>query len=102
MFRNHGSSVSFTRNALDIKNNFVQHLRIFDEYTSGRFHRTLEKVIRQWDVLYKVYEPVGYFRKLGYLVGNLGFYGRNFMMLGGPKLILRYLVPNKIIQKAKR
>lgn len=101
VFRNHGSSVSFTRTALDIKNNFVRHLRLFDEYSEGKFHTTLQKVIHKWDLLYGVYEPMGYFKKIGYFLKNLGFYTSNFKALGGVKLMIKYFVPHKLIRSVK-
>lgn len=101
VFRNHGSSVSFTRTALEIKNNFVRHLRLFDEYSGGKFHGTLQKVIHKWDLLYGVYEPVGYFKKIGYFFKNLGFYASNFKALGGMKLMIKYFVPHKVIRSVK-
>jgi glycosyltransferase involved in cell wall biosynthesis len=101
VFRNHGSSVSFTRSALDIKRNFVTHLQAFDEYSNGRFHGTIQAVIRKWDILYMVYEPVGYFKRLGYLFRNFGFYSRNFSALGGLKLLVKYFVPHSFVRRMK-
>lgn len=101
VFRNHGSSVSFTRTALDIKQNFVTHLREFDRYSDGKYRSTLNTVILKWDLLYKVYEPVGYFRKLGFLLSHLGFCLRHFRWLGGFKLYIKYLVPAAMLRKLK-
>lgn len=101
VFRNHGSSVSFTRTALDIKENFVKHLRLFDGYSGGMYQSTLNTVIRKWDILYKVYEPLGYFRKLGFLLARLGFCLRHFRWLGGFKLYIKYLVPAAMLRKFK-
>lgn len=101
VFRNHGSSVSFTRTALDIKENFVQHLRLFDAYSGGVYQPVLNKVIRKWDLLYKVYEPVGYFPKLGFLLARLGFSLKHFRWLGGFKLYIKYLVPAALLRKFK-
>jgi glycosyltransferase involved in cell wall biosynthesis len=101
VFRNHGSSVSFTRTALDIKQNFVRHLEAFDNYSGEKFHETIRRVIRKWDLLYMVYEPVGYFRKIGFLFRNLGFYSRNFGDLGGLKLLVKYFVPNSLLRRLK-
>jgi len=101
VFRNHGRSVTFTRTALDIKKNFVHHLRIFDESTAGKYHTTLEKVIRNWDLVYMVYEPVNYFKKLRFLSGNLGYYRQNFRKLGGMKLFVKYLIPDSLLRKIK-
>jgi len=101
VFRNHGSSVSFTRSALDIKQNFVHHLGLFNEYSGNRFQPTIRKVIRKWDLLYKVYEPVGYFQKGIYLLKNTGFYLRNFRYLGGVKLFIKYLLPGPLLRRVK-
>jgi len=101
VFRNHGSSVSFTRSALDIKQNFVQHLVLFNEYSGKQYEATIHKVIRKWDILYKVYEPVGYFKKGLYLLKNTGFYLRNFRYLGGLKLFIKYLVPGPVLRLVK-
>ena len=99
VFRNHGSSVSFTRTALDIKQNFVKHLELFDQYSGLGFHKTIRKVIRKWDLLYKVYEPVGYFKKLSYFIRNTGFYLQNFRWTGGFKLGIKYLLPNAVLRR---
>lgn len=101
VFRNHGSSVSFTRSALDIKENFVKHLVLFNQYSREKYDHVIRKVIRKWDVLYKVYEPVGYFKKLGFLFSNLGFCLRNFRYLGGLKLYIKYFIPVSLIRKLK-
>ncbi len=101
VFRNHGKSVSFSRTALDIKDNFVKHLRLFDQYSEGAWHETISRVIKKWDLLYKVYEPAGYFRKLEFLFSNLAFYCRNFKDLGGPRLAIKYIVPYSLIRKMK-
>lgn len=101
VFRNHGSSVSFTRSALDIKENFVKHLDLFNQYSGGKYNPTIRRVIKKWDVLYKVYEPVGYFSRLGYLLLNLGFCIRNFRFLGGLKLYIKYFIPGFLIRKLK-
>jgi glycosyltransferase involved in cell wall biosynthesis len=103
VFRNHGRSVSFTRTALDLKENFVHHLRIFDEYTYLRFHDTLKKVIRKWNFLYKVYEHVSYWKKLGYFMRNTGYYTNNFSYLGGFRTMVKFVVPYWIVNlRSKR
>jgi glycosyltransferase involved in cell wall biosynthesis len=101
VFRNHGSSVSFTRKALEIKQNFVRHLEIFNEYSGGRFEDEIREVIHRWNLIYKVYEPTGYLKKLAYLFQNTGFYLQNFRKVGGVKLLVKYLVPNSLIQQLK-
>ncbi|MEO7924522.1 MAG: hypothetical protein ABIR30_12650, partial [Chitinophagaceae bacterium] len=101
VFRNHGSSVSFTRSALDIKENFVHHLRLFDEYSGSVYHRPLQQVISRWNLVYKVYEPVSYLKKIGYLFGHLGVYSRNFRATGRLKLLAKYLVPQGILRRVK-
>ncbi len=101
VFRNHGKSVSFTRTALDIKNNFVRHLHLFDEYSAGAWHETISRVIRKWEILYKIYEPAGYFKKMGFFLSNLGFYYKNFSALGGPRLAVKYIVPYSLLKKLK-
>ncbi len=101
VFRNHGKSVSYTRKALDIKENFVYHLEQFDEYSNGQFQKTIHRIIQKWNVLYKVYEPIGYFKRLGYLFSNTGFYLQHFKSVGGFKLLAKYLVPYSIIRQIK-
>ncbi|MGQ0739701.1 MAG: glycosyltransferase family 2 protein [Bacteroidota bacterium] len=101
VFRNHGSSVSFTRSALEIKQNFVYHLELFNQHSGKRFQATIRKVIRKWDLLYKVYEPVGYFRKCFYFLKNTGFYLKNFRYLGGVKLFVKYLLPGPVLRRLK-
>lgn len=101
VFRNHGSSVSFTRTALDIKRNFVHHLELFDLYSGSKYQNTIKRVIRKWDLLYKVYEPVGYFRRLSYFLQNIGFYLQNFKWVGGLKLPAKYFLPTAILRRLK-
>jgi glycosyltransferase involved in cell wall biosynthesis len=101
VFRNHGSSVSFTRTALDLKENFVNHLELFDQYSSAAYHQPLQRVISRWDLVYKVYEPVSYLGKIGYLFRHLGVYSRNFRATGRLKLLVKYLVPQRILRKVK-
>jgi glycosyltransferase involved in cell wall biosynthesis len=101
VFRNHGSSVSFTRSALDIKQNFVKHLQLFNDYSDRQYQPVINTVIRKWDLLYKVYEPVGYFKKLAFFFSNTGFYLRHFSYLGGPKLFIKYLLPASVLRSIK-
>ena len=101
VFRNHGSSVSFTRAAKEIKRNFVHHLELFDQYSHLKFHKTIQNVIHKWNLLYKVYEPGGYFEKVLYFFKNIGFYSRNFSDVGGLKLLIKYFVPGSILRRVK-
>ena len=101
VFRNHDSSVSFTRKALDIKQNFVRHLEVFNEYSERRYEATINRVIHRWNLVYLVYEPVGYLKKVSYFFQNIGFYMQNFKMVGGIKLLVKYLVPNSVLQQLK-
>jgi len=101
VFRNHGSSVSFTRTARDIKQNFVYHLEQFDKYSDSRYHKTIQRVIQKWDLVYKIYDPVGYWKKLLYFFQNIGFYFRNFKYVGGLKLFIKYLLPGQLLQRVK-
>ncbi len=101
VFRNHSSSVSFTRKALEIKQNFVRHLEIFNEYSNRRFDAEIREVINRWNLIYQVYEPVGYLKKLSFLAQNSGFYFQNFKRVGGIKLLVKYLVPNSVLQQLK-
>ena len=101
VFRNHGSSVSFTRKALEIKQNFVRHLEIFNDYSAGEFDDEIREVINRWNLIYQVYEPVGYLKKLSFLMQNSGFYFQNFRKVGGIKLLVKYLVPNSVLQQLK-
>jgi glycosyltransferase involved in cell wall biosynthesis len=100
VFRNHGSSVSFTRRALEIKQNFVRHLEIFDEYSDREFETEIREVINRWNLIYQVYEP-GYVKRLAYLGQNIGFYLQNFRKVGGVKLLVKYLLPRSVIQQLK-
>ncbi|MEO6613355.1 MAG: glycosyltransferase [Chitinophagaceae bacterium] len=101
VFRNHGKSVSFTRTAREIKRNFVHHLEVFDGYSGGKYHQTLQQVILKWNLVYKVYEPGSYFQRIGYLFRNSGFYMRHFSDLGGVKLLVKYLLPGAVLRKVK-
>lgn len=101
VFRQHGKSVSYTRTRLDIKKNFVRHLELFNEYSNGRYEKQVRKVIHTWDLLYKVYEPIGYFKKLGYFLRNTGFYLKNFRYTGGIKLLIKFIVPYSVLRKVK-
>lgn len=101
VFRNHGSSVSFTRKRLEIKENFVRHLEIFNRYSEGRYAATIRRIIDRWNLVYLVYEPVGYGTKLAYFLRNVPFYLKNFKMVGGVKLLVKYLVPNSLLPQVK-
>ena len=101
MFRNHGSSVSFTRKRLEIKENFVRHLEIFNRYSERKYEAAVNRVIRRWNLVYLVYEPVGYPEKVSYFLKNVPFYLQNFKMVGGLKLLVKYLVPNSLLPQLK-
>lgn len=101
VYRYHGSSVSFSRRPIEIKRNFVYHLELFDEYSGEKFHKTIHQVIQNWDLVYKVYEPVGYLAKLSYLFSHIGVYSRNFNKVGGIKLLVKYLLPGSIFRLIK-
>ena len=101
VFRNHGSSVSFTRRRLEIKENFVRHLEIFNRYSERRYEATIQRIIDRWNLVYLVYEPVGYGTKLAYFLKNVPFYLQNFKRVGGIKLMVKYLVPNALLPQVK-
>ncbi|MBK8809914.1 MAG: glycosyltransferase [Acidobacteria bacterium] len=102
VFRNHGNSVSFSRNPLDIKNNFIRSLRVFDDFSNAKFQATIEFVIRKWELIYFVYEPVGYLDRVYFLLSNFGFYLSNFRQVGGIKLSMKYVLPQSLIVKIQR
>ncbi len=101
VFRNHGASVSFTRRRLEIKENFVRHLEIFNRYSDGKYEATIKRIIDRWNLVYLVYEPVGYGTKVSYFLRNVPFYLQNFRMVGGVKLMVKYLVPNSLLPQVK-
>lgn len=101
VFRTYSTSVTGTRGPLRIKENFVEHLDIFDRETDGKFSVPIDTVKRSWDLGYKVYEPVGYFSKLGYFVRNFPFYFSNFGRVGGLKLAAKYILGTSVFNSAK-
>jgi hypothetical protein len=102
VFRTFASSVTGTQGPLRIKENFVHHLKLFDRDTNGAFAKAIGRVIGRWELVYKVYEPVGYFAKLGYLFRNLSFYAANFERVGGIKLAAKYLLSIGAFERLKR
>ena len=70
--------------------------------TLAQSPRPSDGLIGRWDLVYKVYEPVGYFAKLRYLLRNLSFYAANFERVGGIKLAAKYLLSNDAFEKLKR
>jgi glycosyltransferase involved in cell wall biosynthesis len=102
VFRNHGKSVSFTRTALDIKNNFVHHLEMFDQYSEGKYHQMIQNVILKWHLVYQVYEPGSQLKRLGYFAKNLGFYVRHFRWVGGFRLMFKYFLPKALLRRLKK
>ena len=102
MFRTYSTSVTGTRGPLRIKENFVEHLDVFDRETEGRFSRAIETVKRRWELGYKVYEPVGYFSKLAYFLRNIPFYLSNYRRVGGPRLAAKYLLGIATFESAKQ
>lgn len=102
VFRTFAASMTGTKGPLRIKENFVHHLRLFDRDTGGAFAAPIERVIRRWELVYKVYEPLGYFAKLGYFVRNLSFYASNFDRVGGLKLAAKYLLSLNAFERLKR
>ena len=102
VFRTFASSVTGTQGPLRIKENFVHHLKLFDKETTGSFSEAIGRVIGRWELVYKVYEPVGYFAKLGYLFRNLSFYAANFERVGGIKLAAKYLLSIGAFERLKR
>jgi hypothetical protein len=102
VFRTYSTSVTGTRGPLRIKENFVKHLEVFDRETDRRFSGPIETVKRRWELGYKVYEPVGYFTKLGFFLRNVPFYLSNFGRLGGFKLAAKYVLGNSVFNSAKQ
>ena len=102
VFRTFASSVTGTSGPLRIKENFVHHLKLFDRDTGGRYTQAIERVIHRWELVYKVYEPVGYLAKLGFFLRNLPFYAANFDRVGGIKLTAKYLLSLNAFEKVKR
>ena len=101
VFRTYSTSVTGTRGPLKIKENFIEHLDVFDSETEGRFSSAIDTVKRRWELGYKVYEPVGYFAKLGYFLTNIPFYLSNFERLGGIKLAAKYILGVSVFNSAK-
>ena len=101
VFRTSTGSVTSASGPLRIKENFVKHLAIFDDETGGKFHDPISTVIRRWELVYKPYEPVGYFQRLGHLLKNAGFYLRHFSRVGGLKLVIKYLLTYRVFERVK-
>jgi glycosyltransferase involved in cell wall biosynthesis len=101
VFRVFATSMTGSRGPLSIKENFVEHLRLFDIDTKGEFSETIRKVIRRWDLAYKVYEPIGYFSKLFFFIRNLAFYVSNFERVGGLKLGAKYVFSLGAFERVK-
>lgn len=102
VFRTFASSMTGTKGPLPIKENFVRHLRLFDNETGQRYHEAVERVIHRWELVYKVYEPVSYFEKLGFFLRNIPFYTANFGRVGGAKLAAKYILSIGAFEKLKR
>jgi glycosyltransferase involved in cell wall biosynthesis len=102
VFRHHGSSLSFTKDPLAIKNNFTRHLELFNEHTSGEFSDEISEVIRKWDLIYTVYEDTGYMSKLSFFLDNFRFYRANYTKVGGFRLLAKYLITPQYFDLIKR
>ena len=102
VFRTYSTSVTGTRGPLRIKENFIKHLDIFDRETDRSFAASIGTVKRRWELGYKVYEPVGYFSKLGFLLRNVPFYISNFGRVGGLKLAAKYIFGISAFNSAKQ
>lgn len=102
VFRIHETSTTINKGALKIKENFVHHLGLFNDETDQQFNKTLQHVIKKWNIVYKVYEPIGYYSKLGYLIRNFGFYLANFGETGGMKLAAKYVLTARLFDRLKR
>lgn len=102
VFRVFDTSMTGVKGPLRIKENFVSHLKIFNEETGHRFAKPIEEVIQKWELVYKVYEPAGYFSKLGFLLRNSSFYAANFGRVGGAKLAAKYLLSVPVFNRIKK
>lgn len=101
VFRMHRSSVTIKRGQVEIKRNFVQHLRVFDRETNFQFSNPINTVIKRWELAYRIYEPGGYFENLNYLGRNFLFYVKNFRRVGGFKLLAKYLFTISVFNRIK-
>jgi len=101
VFRTYSTSVTGIKGPLRIKENFVHHLAAFDEETGNKFSCPINTVVNRWNLVYKVYEPVGYFQKLSYFLRNIPFYIRNFHRVGGIKLMAKYFFTAEIFDRVK-
>ena len=101
VFRTFDNSLTIRKGPLEIKQNFVHHLKLFNEDTGLRFDKTINKIIRRWNLVYKVYEPAGYLENLAYLARNFGFYLMNFRRVTGFKLMAKYLLTSSIFNRVK-
>ena len=102
VFRVFPASVTGRTGPLRIKENFVHHLRLFDRDTGGKFASAIDRVIHRWELVYKIYEPVGYLKKLSFFFRNLAFYAANYDRVGGIKLAAKYLLSLNAFEKVKR
>lgn len=102
VFRQHDSSFSRVTRQLEIKNNFVDHLRIFDAFSEFKHSVAIQRVIKRWEISHRVYEPIGYFERLTYFLKQTHFYVDNFDRVGGFGLLIKYLLPQSILRRVTK
>jgi len=101
VFRVHKKSYSSTRDLLNMKHDYMVNLARFDAFSGSKFRTTIDTVIKKWNLVYHVYEPVGYFSRIGFLFRNVRFLVSNYRYVGGVKVLFRYFLPASLAGKIR-
>lgn len=101
-FRTHAASYSNSVRLLEIKNDYLRNLELFDKYSDGRFTKTINIVKKKWELIYHVYEPKGYLSRLSYLIANFDVLVKHFRLKEALRVSFRYLVPVELTSAMRR
>jgi glycosyltransferase involved in cell wall biosynthesis len=92
VYRKNPQSVSHTTKFLTVKDNFVQHLKLFNQTNANAPLRTaLQTNILLWELKAKPYETDTYAQKIIFFMRHFACYFRHFYAIGHFKLAIKYL-----------
>lgn len=92
VYRINRGSITFAWKYVNVKNNYLKHVDMFDSETGFRFTKEINFSKRKWSLMVGYLER-SYWQGLGYFAKNLPFYLRHFNSYFSLRLPVKYLLP---------
>jgi glycosyltransferase involved in cell wall biosynthesis len=98
VYRVHQSSISNKYGIINMKENYLKHMKLFNEMKGGKYNLSMTKLKKKWELLTVCYDK-NYFRKISYFLKNMPAILKTYK---SPKtsllLSIRYLIPSSLLK----